>query len=59
MGRERYTPEDNNLTLPSDGIIYVGDPNTDGTWRKIRDGNNWDAERRESGVWVKKSGDLA
>ena len=47
----------NNVTLPDDGVVYVGDPNTDGSWRKIRVGNNWQAQRRESGTWVKKSAD--
>ncbi len=59
MLRDRYSPKSKNLILPSDGIIYAGNPFVDGTWRKIRDGDNWDAERREAGVWVKKSGDIA
>lgn len=59
MVRDRYTPEDKDLVLPSDGIIYIGDPFTDGSWRKIRVNNDWHAQRRESGSWVNKSGDTA
>jgi hypothetical protein len=35
--------------------VYLGDPNTDGSWRIIQSGNNLAFERRESGVWVEKS----
>ncbi len=59
MLRGRYTPKKKDLILPSDGIIYAGDPDVDGTWRKIRVDNDWHAQRRESGVWVPKSTDDA
>jgi len=37
-----------------DDAFYLGDPNTDGSWRIRRDGNDLSFERRESGVWVFK-----
>lgn len=33
---------------------YFGDPDTDGTWRTVRSGNNLVFERRETGSWVTK-----
>lgn len=35
--------------------FYMGDENTDGTWRIIRSGNNLEFQRRESSSWVTKS----
>lgn len=35
--------------------FYFGDPNTDGSWRIKRSGNNLVFERRESGTWVTKT----
>ncbi len=35
--------------------LYLGDPNTDGSWRVTVSGSNLNFERRESGVWVEKS----
>lgn len=43
-----------DLTLSSDGIIYLGDPNTDGTWRIRVSGTAFVVERRESSAWVEK-----
>ena len=37
-----------------DDAFYFGDPDTDGSWRIKRDGNDLSFERRESGVWVFK-----
>ncbi len=48
----------NNIAkqLPQDtGVVYFGDPNTNGTWRIIVDGNNLAVQRLESAVWVEKS----
>ncbi len=43
-----------DLELSSSGAIYWGDPNTNGSWRVLRDGNDLAIERRESGSWVTK-----
>lgn len=53
------TVNDGNISLASDGIVHFGDEDTNGTWRLIRSGNNWNMERRESGTWVKKAGATA
>ncbi len=34
--------------------FYFGDPNTEGTWRIIRTGDNLSFQRLESGEWVFK-----
>lgn len=34
---------------------YIGDENTDGSWRFTISGTELVVERRESGVWVQKS----
>ncbi len=39
---------------PGDDAFYFGNPDTDGSWRIKRDGNDLSFERRESGVWVFK-----
>jgi hypothetical protein len=36
------------------GAYYMGDPETDDSWRMVRSGNNLVMERRESGSWVVK-----
>lgn len=33
---------------------FIGDQSSNGSWRFIQSGNDLNAERRESGVWVKK-----
>lgn len=35
--------------------VYLGDINTDGSWRFIKSGNNLSIQRRESGIWVEKT----
>ena len=46
---------DYNLTdLEATDVIYFGDRNTNGSWRFIRDGNDFLVQRRESGAWVEK-----
>jgi hypothetical protein len=35
-------------------ILYFGDKDTNGSWRLIRNGNNLQIERRESGIWEAK-----
>lgn len=42
--------------VTSVSAFYFGDPDTDGSWRMIRSGNDLNAERRESSVWVSKGG---
>ena len=34
--------------------LYIGDPNTDGSWRFYDDGTNLIVQRREGGIWVEK-----
>ena len=42
------------ISVDTDGWIYFGDKNTDGTWRIGRSGTAWDMQRRESGTYVAK-----
>ncbi len=44
-----------NSIVTSDAV-YFGGKTTDGSWRFIKSGNDLNAERRESGVWVDKGG---
>lgn len=41
--------------VDTDGAIYFGGKDTDGTWRLVRSGNDWNMERRESGTYAKKA----
>lgn len=43
-----------NFATASDKAFYLGDPNTNGSWRLVRSGDNLVAERRESGSYVTK-----
>ncbi|RKZ31851.1 hypothetical protein DRQ36_00465, partial [bacterium] len=45
---------DGDIEVGDADAFYFGDPNTDGTWRIIRVGNNLEFQRRESGVWNTK-----
>ena len=36
-------------------VAYIGDSNTDGSWRFIITGNDLVVSRRESNVWTEKS----
>lgn len=42
------------FSVPSTDAFYFGDPGTAGSWRLIRDGNNLEMQRLESGIWVNK-----
>ena len=42
------------IQVGSDGWIYFGGMDTDGTWRIGRSGNDWNMERREAGTYVAK-----
>lgn len=44
-----------SVELDAAEAIYLGDANTDGTWRMIRSGNDLLMQRRESGAYVTKS----
>ncbi len=44
-----------SVDIGSAEAFYMGDPNTNGSWRIIRSGNNLNFERREGGVWVAKT----
>ena len=35
-------------------VFYIGDAETDGSWRLIISGDNLNFERRESSAWVRK-----
>ncbi len=41
-----------DVELASNNAFYLGDPNTDGSWRIIRSGNNLVFQSRKSGAWV-------
>jgi hypothetical protein len=43
------------LVLPADKAVYLGAKDTDGSWRIIRDGDNLEFQRRESGNWIMKN----
>jgi hypothetical protein len=43
-----------DIEVGSGNEFYFGDPNTDGSWRINRSGNNLVFQRRESGSWVTK-----
>ncbi|MBN1483780.1 MAG: hypothetical protein JXA37_03585 [Chloroflexia bacterium] len=44
-----------HVEIASGGAYYLGDPDTDGSWRIIRSGTDLAIERREGGTWVAKS----
>jgi len=49
------TIDDNgSVSIPSAEAFYFGSPTVDGSWRIVRNGNNLNLERRESGSWVNK-----
>ncbi len=45
---------DDDLQIDSDKAYYIGDKNTDGSWRFIIDGDYLNIEKRESDVWEVK-----
>ena len=51
---EAFRADQDGVVLSATGAIYLGDKNTDGTWRIIRDGNDLAFQRREAGAWVEK-----
>ena len=46
--------ESGNVNLTDTGAVYLGDANTNNSWRMIRSGNNLVFQRRETGSWVTK-----
>ena len=46
-----YRQDDSVATV----AFYIGDPDTDGSWRIIISGDNLNTEKREGGVWVVKA----
>ena len=44
------------VNLSATGVIYLGDADTNGTWRMVRSGSNLNFELRESGSYVRKFG---
>lgn len=52
------TPDDpppTNYYVPADGAYYLGDGTTEGDWRIIRNGNDLEMQRLESGIWQMKA----
>lgn len=43
-----------DIEIGTADAFYFGDPDTDGTWRIMRDGDSLSFERRESSVWISK-----
>jgi hypothetical protein len=43
-----------DIQLTSDAVTYIGDKNTDGSWRYRINGTDLVHERRESSIWVTK-----
>ncbi len=44
-----------NLDSRSNGVVYFGDPNTNGTWRITISGANLAVQLLTGGVWVEKA----
>jgi hypothetical protein len=44
----------NGLVVGTATAVYFGSPTTNGSYRIVRDGDNLNIERRESGSWVAK-----
>lgn len=51
---KHFRVSENGAEVNSDEAFYLGDPDTDGSWRIIRDGNNLVHQRRESSTWTTK-----
>jgi hypothetical protein len=45
-----------NIEIGSSDYFYLGDPNTNGSWRFHRYGDNLRFERRENTSWIDKGG---
>ena len=43
-----------DIQITNDAIVYIGDKNTNGSWRYRINGTALVYERREVGVWVTK-----
>ena len=43
-----------DIKMNVEKAFYFGDPDTDGTWRIIREGDSLAFQRLESGEWVHK-----
>ncbi len=52
-GAHKFT--NGSIELDSTEAVYWGDANTNGSWRRIRSGNDLLDQRREAGTWVTKS----
>jgi hypothetical protein len=49
------TSREDDVCVESDKAFYLGDKDTDGSWRITRSGDNLVMQQRESSVWVTKS----
>jgi hypothetical protein len=52
-------PQLDEIHLVAAGTIYLGDSETDGSWRISRSGTDLHFDRRESGSWVNKGSHTA
>lgn len=43
-----------DIVMKSTGVIYFGAKTTEGTWKKVREGNDLVFYRYESSTWVEK-----
>ena len=50
----RYVDGSGNLVITGTSAVYIGDKNTNGSWRIVRNGNDFEFQRREGGTWVEK-----
>jgi len=48
------TPNFKEVILTDNQVLYVGDKDTDGSWRIIKSGADLNIEVRAGGVWVPK-----
>jgi hypothetical protein len=46
------------LVVSDSTAVYFGLPSVNGSYRVVRDGNDLNIERRESGTWVEKEATL-
>lgn len=55
LGNKRLIlTDDGDLSLADNGNLGLGDPETNGSWRITREGDNLVFQRRESDTWVTK-----
>jgi hypothetical protein len=45
-----------NIQLPDNGVVYIGEDGVEGSWRIKRSGNDLQFQRYEGGLWIAKGG---